>query len=139
MAAQKANYEVTRMARLLGVSRSGFYAWSKRQATEPGLRRRQRDALDVKVRKVFAETDEVNGAPRIHAQLDREGTDVDRKTVAKSMLRQRLEGISPKKFTPVTTIPGADPCKIPDRIERGWDRGGLNRVLICRHHLSSHR
>lgn len=27
MVQEKANYEVKRMARLLGVSRSGFYAW----------------------------------------------------------------------------------------------------------------
>lgn len=46
------------------------------------------------------------------------------KTVAKSMLRQGLEGISPKKFTPVTTIPGVDTYKIPDRVKRGWDQGG---------------
>jgi putative transposase len=87
MTAEKANYEVTRMARLLGVSRSGFYAWAKRQAAEPGTQRRARDELDVKVRKVFAESDDVYGAPRVHAQLAREGTFVDRKTVAKSMLR----------------------------------------------------
>jgi putative transposase len=130
MTAEKANYEVTRMARLLGVSRSGFYAWAKRQAAEPGTQRRARDELDVKVRKVFAESDDVYGAPRVHAQLAREGTFVDRKTVAKSMLRQGLEGISPKKFTPVTTIPGVDTYKIPDRVKRGWDQGGLNRVWI---------
>ena len=46
------------------------------------------------------------------------------------MLRQGLEGISPKKFTPVTTIPGVDTYKIPDRVKRGWDQGGLNRVWI---------
>lgn len=130
---------LTRMARLLGVSRSGFYAWAKRQAAEPGTQRRARDELDVKVRKVFAESDDVYGAPGVHAQLAREGTFVDRKTVAKSMLRQGLEGISPKKFTPVTTIPGVDTYKIPDRVKRGWDQGGLNRVWICRHHLPAHR
>ena len=118
MATEKANYEVTRMARLLNVSRSGFYAWATRQATGPSPRRRERDALDAKVRKVFADSDDVYGAPRVHAQLAREGTDVDRKTVAKSMLRQGLEGISPKKFTPVTTIPGVDTYKIPDRVKR---------------------
>ena len=84
----------------------------------------------MKVRKVFAESDDVYGAPRVHAQLAREGTFVDRKTVAKSMLRQGLEGISPKKFTPVTTIPGVDTYKIPGRVKRGWDQGGLNRVWI---------
>ena len=82
----------------------------------------------MKVRKVFAESDDVYGAPRVHAQLAGEGTFVDRKTVAKSMLRQGLEGVSPKKFTPVTTIPGVDTYKIPDRVKRGWDQGGLNRV-----------
>ena len=47
------------------------------------------------------------------------------------MLRQGLEGISPKKkFTSVTTIPGVDTYKIPDRVKRGWDQGGLNRVWI---------
>ena len=51
MTAEKANYEVTRMARLLGVSRSGFYAWAKRQAAEPGTQRRARDELGVKVRQ----------------------------------------------------------------------------------------
>jgi hypothetical protein len=100
MAAEKANYEVTRMARLLGVSRSGFYAWTTRQHAEPGPQRRGRDELDAKVRKVFAESDDVYGAPRVHAQLAREGTQVDRKTVAKSMLRQGLEGISEEEVHP---------------------------------------
>ena len=80
----------------------------------------------MKVRKVFAESDDVYGAPRVHAQLAGEGTFVDRKTVAKSMLRQGLEGVSPKKFTPVTTIPGVDTYKIPDRVKRGWDQGAFS-------------
>ncbi|WP_396164988.1 IS3 family transposase [Corynebacterium sp.] len=103
------------MARLLNVSRSGFYAWTARQASQPGPQRRERDDLDAKVRTVFTESDEVYGAPRVHAQLAREGTAVDVKTVARSMARQGLEGISPKKFSPVTTLPGADAHAIPDR------------------------
>lgn len=30
----------------------------------------------------------------------------------------------------MTTIPGVDTYKIPDRVTRGWDQGGLNRVWI---------
>ncbi|MGP4998936.1 IS3 family transposase, partial [Corynebacterium variabile] len=130
MVQEKANYEVKRMARLLGVSRSGFYAWVARQAGQPGPQRRERDDLDAKVRTVFIESDEVYGAPRVHAQLAREGTQVDVKTVARSMARQGLEGISSKKFTPVTTLPGVEAHTIPDRVRRGWDQGGLDRCWI---------
>lgn len=79
---------------------------------------------------MFIESDEVYGAPRVHAQLAREGTQVDVKTVARSMARQGLEGISPKKFTPVTTLPGVEAHTIPDRVRRGWDQGGLDRCWI---------
>lgn len=130
MAQEKANYEVTRMTRLLNVSRSGFYAWAARQATGPSPRCRERDDLDAKVRTVFAESDNVYGAPRVHAQLAREGTHVDVKTVARSMVRQGLAGISPKKFSPVTTLPGVEAHTIPDRARRCWDAGGLDRCWI---------
>ena len=30
----------------------------------------------------------------------------------------------------MTTIPGVDTYKIPDRVKRGWNQGGLNRVWI---------
>lgn len=52
------------------------------------------------------------------------------KTVAASMRRQGLEGISPRMFTPVTTIPGTPTHRIPDRVKRAWDTGELNRVWI---------
>lgn len=118
------------MARLLEVSRSGFYAWTNRQNRQPGPRRLAREALDAQVRQVFTESDEVYGAPRVHAQLATEGVVVDVKTVARSMARQGLVGISPKKFIPVTTISATDPYTIPDLVTRGWDQGGLNRVWI---------
>lgn len=98
MAAQKANYE----------SAAWLDYWAcPGPAFTPGRhgrpQRRKRDELDAKVRKVFTESDEVYVVPRAYSQLAYEGTTVNRKTVATSMLRQGLQGISPKKFTPVTT------------------------------------
>lgn len=130
MHAEKHNHQITRMARLLGVSASGYYAWVIRGAKPLGSQASRQRQVDAKVRKVHAESDDVYGAPRVTAQLDREGVRVDKKTVAASMRRQGLEGISPRMFTPVTTIAGIRPHRIPDRVQRTWDQGEPDKVWI---------
>ena len=79
MAQEKANYAVTMMARVLEVSRSGFYAWSKRRGTLGTRRARQQD-LDEQVRWFHDRSRGTYGAPRITADLHDAGVDVDRKT-----------------------------------------------------------
>lgn len=128
MHAEKHNHQITRMARLLGVSASGYYAWVVRGARPLGPRAARQRQIDAKVQKVHAESDDVYGAPRVTAQLDREGVRVNKKTVAASMRRQGLEGISPRMFTPVTTIAGVRPHRIPDRVRRTWDQGEPDKV-----------
>lgn len=130
MAAEKANFEIVRMARLLQVARSGYYAWAQTQQAGPGPQALRRDEIDRRVRDAFMESDEVYGAPRITADLIDDGYPVDRKTVAASMRRQGLEGISPRMFQPVTTLPGVDTHNIPDRVERVFDTGALDGVWI---------
>lgn len=118
------------MARLLEVSRSGFYAWCQRQTYGPSDQAVARRALDQAVYQVHEGSDGVYGAPRGTAELARGGVVVNEKTVAKSMRRQGLEGISPRRFTPVTTLSGVETYHIPDRGQRRWDTGQLNAVWI---------
>jgi len=66
----------------------------------------------------------------VAAQLAFEGSPADPKTVAASMRRQGIEGISPGRFTPVTTIQGVDTYHLPDRVHRQWDQGALDKVWI---------
>ena len=122
MDAEKANYEVTRMARLLGVTRQGYYAWRKQRQTGPGPRAQRRTEIDQAVRNAFHASDEVYGAPRIARELAAAGVAVDRKTVAASMRRQGLEGISPAMFTPVTTIQDPAARGFADHAQRRWDQ-----------------
>ncbi len=98
MEAEKANYPVQRMARLLG----SLPVWVLRLAsTSPcGLfgAVRSKGGAGREGPKAHADSFGICGAPRIRAALARNGTGVDRKTVASSMRRQGLEGISPRPF-----------------------------------------
>ena len=85
MHAEKSNFTVTRMARLLEVSRSGFYAWAKR---EPSARAIRQERIEQKVAWFYGESDEVSGSPKILADLREDGETISRKTVAKAMRRQ---------------------------------------------------
>lgn len=128
MDAEKANYEITRMARLLGVSRQGYYAWQQRRQQGPGPRAQRRQVIDQAVRQQFRDSDDVYGAPRITRELANQGLVVDRKTVAASMRRQGLEGISPRMFAPATTIQDPAAKGFADHVERQWDKGRLDAV-----------
>lgn len=128
MDVEKANFDITRMAELLGVSRSGYYAWKQRQASEPGPRAQRRAELTVKIIKAHTASDEVNGAPRILADLRDDGETVSRKTVAKIMRDNGIQGISPATWRPATTIVDESAHTIPDLVNREFDRGRLDVV-----------
>jgi transposase InsO family protein len=70
----------------------------------------------------------VYGSPRILADLREDGEVISRKTVAASMRRQQLAGISPRRFTPVTTVIDLDAHRPKDLVDRRFDRGDLDRV-----------
>ncbi|CAM3095083.1 IS3 family transposase [Skermania piniformis] len=88
----------------------------------------RRTELDDRVAAAHAASDGVYGAPRILADLREGGERVSRKTVAASLRRQGLAGISPRRFTPVTTLPDPSVTVPTDLVEGGFDTGVLNRV-----------
>ena len=133
MQQEKANFSIQRMARLLEVSRSGYYAWVKKQEDKRiGLDPRQAfiEDLDQEIYAAWKDSDEVYGAPRIAAKLAEQGMKVNRKTVAKRMKAMGIEGISPRRFAPVTTIQSTKSSHLPDLVKRLFDAGELNRVWL---------
>ncbi|AWM41708.1 hypothetical protein GobsT_71980 [Gemmata obscuriglobus] len=58
------------MCRVLGVSRSGFYAWRSR---EPSAAEVRREELTEEVKAIHAQVKARYGGPRIHAELAANG------------------------------------------------------------------
>ncbi|MDF2705427.1 IS3 family transposase [Nonomuraea muscovyensis] len=67
--AEKDHHEVSLLARVLGVSRQGYYAWAARLRRGPSARARRDTELTQKIRRHHQASDEIYGAPRIHADL----------------------------------------------------------------------
>ena len=124
-------FSVRRMARLLGVSTSGYYAYLKRARSMVLMPRQQRRAdLTVKILDVHADSDGTYGSPRITSELRDRGETVNEKTVAAIMAEIGIEGISPRTFKVRTTV--ADPAASfpPDRVRRHFDQGRLDAVWL---------
>ena len=126
MLAEKTNFAITRMVRLLEVSRSGYYAWIDRKPSERAIRR---EAIEQKISWFHGDSDEVYGSPRILADLRADGETISRKTVASAMKRLGLVGICPKKWKTTTVIDHADAYPV-DAVKRQWDTGALNQVWV---------
>jgi len=128
MDAQRATFTISRMAGLLAVSRSGFYAWAAREAAGPSSAQQRRVELTAKIADFHEDSDRVYGSPRILADLREDGEQVSRKTVAKLMRGAGIVGISPRKFTPITTVGGPNSTPVSDLVGRAFDRGRLDVV-----------
>lgn len=87
--AEKARNSVPAMCRLLGVSKSGYYAWRKHP---PSQRARFDAVLMQKIETIHRNSRATYGAPRVHAELAALGIRCGRKRVARLMRREKLRG-----------------------------------------------
>ena len=95
MSANQARFPVAAMARVLGVSKAGYYAWATRS---PSARAEADAALLARVRTIHAASRETYGAPRIHAELRKAGERHGRKRIARLMRQAGLVGaVSPAR------------------------------------------
>ena len=116
MSENRAVHPVATMCRVLGVSPSGYHAWTRRS---PSRRAREDAVLRDRIVAIHAAAQGTYGAPRIHAELAAEGIHVGRKRVARLMRAEGLAGVSRRRLATTTVRDSARPA--PDR-NRRWDR-----------------
>ena len=88
--AHRAEYPVTMMCRVLGVSTSGFYAWLSRP---PSARKNEDEVLKERLKAAHERSQGTYGSPRLVLELVDEGFEVGRKRVERLMKEEGIVGV----------------------------------------------
>jgi putative transposase len=124
---QRSRYSVHMMCRLLGVSRSGYYA----AKTRPESNRSKQDReLMANIKRIHAISKGVYGSPRVRAELLDEGRRVGRHKVAKLMRLERLRGCPQRRYR-VTTKQDPRHRAAKNLLEQNFSAAKPNRRWVA--------
>jgi putative transposase len=119
-------FPVATMCQVLGVSASGYYAWSRRPVSAHSQRDRQ---LQVLVRASFEASKHRYGSPRIHEDLLEQDARVSRKRVIRLMQADGLKARARKRFK-CTTMSDHDQPVAANLLDRQFTAAAPNRRWV---------
>jgi putative transposase len=126
IAAEKALYPVELLCDVLEVSRSGYYAWTKRT---PPVRAQSDALLKAQIAAVHRISRGTYGSPRVHAELRSKGQRVSKKRVERLMREGGLQARRKRPFRRTTdsnhTLPIA-----PNVLDRQFDVKAPNQAWV---------
>ena len=120
-------FHVTRMSRLLGVSRSGYGQWRRRA---PSDRAMANAALDAQVAAIHAGSQRSYGRPRIVRGLREQGIEVGHERVRNSLKRQGLRPLYKRPYR-VTTDSAHHKPIAPNVLDRRFDGWRVNQAWVA--------
>jgi putative transposase len=100
MERHKDMFKVKRMTKVLGVSRSGYYAWRTRR---PSARQQDNEQLLEHIWDAHKRSRSLYGSPRITAELNEQGMRCSKNRVARIMRDNRIQAEVRRKFRKKTT------------------------------------
>lgn len=124
---ERASYLVAVLCRMLGVSKSGYYAWRSRP---PSKKSHQDAARTAKIREIHTKSRETYGYPRVHAEFRSLGIGCGRRRVARLMRAAGLRGCMRGRKRRITR---RDPRAAPasDLHRKNFVSGQPNRVWLA--------
>ncbi len=127
--AEKTQHPVSLLCSVLGVSRAGYYSWRRRI---PSRRALADDRLAQLIARVFKDSHETYGAPRIQAELaDEHGWGVGKKRVARLMRELGLAGVSRRRKGVKTTARAKQAPAAADLVRRQFRASGPDRLWVA--------
>jgi putative transposase len=126
--AEKAEHSISRLCKVVGVTRQGFYAWRRRG---PSLRQLGDEELKRLIVQIYDGSHQTYGAVRVNDELREEHEiRVGRKRVARLMRELGIQGVSRRGKKPRTTVPAEQAPPAPDLVERRFVAGHPNALWL---------
>jgi putative transposase len=117
---------LARRCALLGVSRSGYYAWRRRRLS---LRAQVNRQLVAEMQRIHAELDRTYGSPRMHPELVARGWPCGRHRVARLMQANGIRAKHRRRFRVTTDRAHAHPVA-PNRLARHFTTTAPDQVWM---------
>jgi transposase InsO family protein len=126
IAAREVAFPVDTMCRVLSVSRSGYYAWSKRPAEAV----KAADVLLVaEIAGAHKRSRGIYGSPRVHRELRARGVRVGKKRIERLMRERGIQGRKKRRFCRTTDSKHALPVA-PNVLERHFHTEAPNKAWV---------
>jgi putative transposase len=127
--AERAEHSISRLCKVVGVTRQGYHAWRRRG---PSLRQLGDEELKRLIVTIYDGSHQTYGAVRIHDELrDAHQLRVGRKRVARLMRQRGIKGIPGQGRTRRTTIADRTVPSAPDLVERRFQAEAPNRLWLA--------
>lgn len=122
--AEKARFPIRVLCEVLGVSRSGYYAW---KARPPSDRSKEDARLAVEIAAAHKKSKKRYGSPRVHRALRKKGLRVGRKRVERLMRERGIVGRRKRRFRKTTDSNHTNPIA-PNLLARNFEPAAPNEV-----------
>ena len=126
IAAEKAFYAIAILCEVLGVSRSGYYAWSRRP--EPA-RAKTDTQLKAQIAAAHRKSRGTYGSPRVHAELRGKGVRVGKKRVERLMREEGIKARRKRRFRCTTDSKHPHPIA-PNVVARQFNVTAPNTIWV---------
>ena len=125
---RRADYPVTILCHVLGVSPAGYYAWRSRPESPRSAANR---VLVNDIKRVYRDTNGRYGSPRIHVELKAMGRGASRGRIERLMRHHGIRAIMARPRRVRTTDSRHDLPIAPNLLDRNFTATAPNRIWLA--------